>query len=157
MISLRMPSSNLIAIATDLKSFILKLDIDSKQISASNKLKRDVNGRVTKIRLSAKGFLFFIFCLMCASKSLLVLEFSLNFTFFRYSIKASEVMDLHVISYELEKDLVPIILSNCQYSLESGKETLQEFDFPKIQHQLTTRLFQGKPLITMVVCALLLL
>ncbi|XP_040200941.1 E3 ubiquitin-protein ligase RNF213 isoform X4 [Rana temporaria] len=67
-----------------------------------------------------------------------------------YSIKASEVMDLHVISYELEKDLVPIILSNCQYSLESGKETLQEFDFPKIQHQLTTRLFQGKPLITMV-------
>ncbi|XP_077330445.1 E3 ubiquitin-protein ligase RNF213-like isoform X2 [Lithobates pipiens] len=68
----------------------------------------------------------------------------------KYSIKASEVMDLHVISYELEKDLVPIILSNCQYSLESGKETLQEFDFPKIQHQLTTRLFQGKPLITMV-------
>ncbi|XP_073477176.1 E3 ubiquitin-protein ligase RNF213 isoform X2 [Aquarana catesbeiana] len=68
----------------------------------------------------------------------------------KYSIKASEVMDLHVISYELEKDLVPIILSNCQYSLESGKETLQEFDFPTIQHQLTTRLFQGKPLITMV-------
>ncbi|XP_018410442.1 PREDICTED: LOW QUALITY PROTEIN: E3 ubiquitin-protein ligase RNF213-like [Nanorana parkeri] len=67
-----------------------------------------------------------------------------------YSIKASEVMDLHVISYELEKDLVPIILSNCQYSLESGKETLQEFDFPKIQNQLTTRLLQGKPLITMV-------
>ncbi|KAM5170405.1 E3 ubiquitin-protein ligase RNF213-like [Mantella aurantiaca] len=68
----------------------------------------------------------------------------------KYSIKASEVTDLHVISYELERDLVPIVLSNCQYSLESGKETLQEFDFPKIQHQLTSHLFQGKPLITMI-------
>nr|DBA30609.1 TPA: hypothetical protein GDO54_006568 [Pyxicephalus adspersus] len=68
----------------------------------------------------------------------------------KYFIKASEVMDLHVISYELEKDLVPIVLSNCQYSLESGKETLQEFDFPRIQDQLITRLFQGKPWITMV-------
>ncbi|XP_068134511.1 LOW QUALITY PROTEIN: E3 ubiquitin-protein ligase RNF213-like [Hyperolius riggenbachi] len=68
----------------------------------------------------------------------------------KYSIKASEVMDLHVISYEMEKDLVPIILSNCQYSLESGKETLQEIDFPKIQDQISTRLLQGKPRITIV-------
>ncbi|XP_077330450.1 E3 ubiquitin-protein ligase RNF213-like isoform X3 [Lithobates pipiens] len=68
----------------------------------------------------------------------------------KYSIKASDVMDIHVISYEKERDIIPIVLSNCQYSLESGKETLQEFDFSKIQHQLTIRLFQGKPLITMV-------
>lgn len=68
----------------------------------------------------------------------------------KYSIKASEIMDIHVISYALEKDIVPIVLSNCQYSLESGKETLQEYDFQKIQHQLTSRLFLGKPLITMV-------
>ncbi|KAM9311530.1 E3 ubiquitin-protein ligase RNF213 [Gastrophryne carolinensis] len=67
----------------------------------------------------------------------------------KYSIKAAEVMDLHVISYEMEKDLLPIILSNCQYSLESGKETFQEFDFLKIQHQIIARLFQGKPIITM--------
>ncbi|XP_068134510.1 E3 ubiquitin-protein ligase RNF213-like [Hyperolius riggenbachi] len=67
----------------------------------------------------------------------------------KYSIKASEVMDLHVISYEMEKDLVPIILSNCQYSLESGKETLQEIDFPKIQDQISSRFFQGKPIITL--------
>ncbi|XP_075066136.1 E3 ubiquitin-protein ligase RNF213 [Mixophyes fleayi] len=68
----------------------------------------------------------------------------------KYSIRASEVMDLHVISYEMEKDLVPIILSNCQYSLECGRETLQEFDLPKIQHQITSHFFQGKPLITIV-------
>ncbi|KAM4663578.1 E3 ubiquitin-protein ligase RNF213-like [Discoglossus pictus] len=67
----------------------------------------------------------------------------------RYSVKASEVMDLHVISYELEKDVMPIILSNCQYSVETGGETVQEFDFEKIQRQITSRFLQGKPLITL--------
>ncbi|KAG9491250.1 hypothetical protein GDO78_006558, partial [Eleutherodactylus coqui] len=68
----------------------------------------------------------------------------------KYSITSSEVTNLHVINYEMEKDLVPIILSNCQYTLESGKETLQEFDLGKIQHQIACRFFQGKPLIRMV-------
>ncbi|KAM4663579.1 E3 ubiquitin-protein ligase RNF213-like [Discoglossus pictus] len=68
----------------------------------------------------------------------------------KYSISAAEVMDLHVISYELEKDLIPIILSNCQYSVEKGGETLQEFDLEKIQRQITSRFLQGKPFITMV-------
>ncbi|CAJ0934205.1 unnamed protein product [Ranitomeya imitator] len=68
----------------------------------------------------------------------------------KYSVKSSDVTNLHVINYEMEKDFVPIILSNCQYTLESGKETLQEFDFSKIQQQIGSRFFQGKPLITMV-------
>ncbi|XP_073505318.1 E3 ubiquitin-protein ligase RNF213-like [Phyllobates terribilis] len=68
----------------------------------------------------------------------------------KYSIKSSDVTSLHVINYEMEKDFVPIILSNCHYTLESGKETLQEFDLPKIQQQIGSRFFQGKPLITMV-------
>ncbi|KAG8579470.1 hypothetical protein GDO81_010907 [Engystomops pustulosus] len=67
----------------------------------------------------------------------------------KYIIKTSDVTDLHVISYDMEKDFMPIILSNCQYTLESGKETLQEFDLPKIQHQIAMRFFQGKPLISM--------
>ncbi|KAM4037716.1 E3 ubiquitin-protein ligase RNF213 isoform 1-T2 [Anomaloglossus baeobatrachus] len=67
----------------------------------------------------------------------------------KYSIKSSDVTSLHVINYEMEKDFVPIILSNCQYTLESGKETLQEFDLSKIQQQIGSRFFQGKPLITM--------
>ncbi|XP_053562489.1 E3 ubiquitin-protein ligase RNF213 [Bombina bombina] len=66
----------------------------------------------------------------------------------KYSIRASEVMDLHVIGYEVEKDLMPIILSNCQYSVKRG-ETLEEFDLEKIQRQITSRFLQGKPLITL--------
>ncbi|XP_053516781.1 E3 ubiquitin-protein ligase RNF213 [Artibeus jamaicensis] len=66
-----------------------------------------------------------------------------------YSVDASEVTDLHVISYEVERDLTPLILSNCQYQVEQGGESLQEFDLEKIQRQLTSRFLQGKPRLTL--------
>lgn len=61
-------------------------------------------------------------------------------------------MELHVIHYEYERDLLPLILSNCQYSMERGQETLMEYDLPKIQQQIFTRFLQGKPHITLNVC-----
>lgn len=66
-----------------------------------------------------------------------------------YTVDASEVTDLHVISYEVERDLVPLILSNCQYRVEQGRETLQEFDLEKIQRQVASRFLQGKPRVTL--------
>uniref|UniRef100_A0A8C6FXF9 E3 ubiquitin-protein ligase RNF213 n=1 Tax=Moschus moschiferus TaxID=68415 RepID=A0A8C6FXF9_MOSMO len=66
-----------------------------------------------------------------------------------YSIDASEIADLHVISYEVERDLIPLILSNCQYHVEQGGETLQEFDLEKIQRQIISRFLQGKPRLTL--------
>uniref|UniRef100_A0A8C9LXS5 E3 ubiquitin-protein ligase RNF213 n=1 Tax=Piliocolobus tephrosceles TaxID=591936 RepID=A0A8C9LXS5_9PRIM len=62
-----------------------------------------------------------------------------------YSVDAADVTDLHVISYEVERDLTPLILSNCQYQVEQGRETLQEFDLEKIQRQIVSRFLQGKP------------
>ncbi|XP_064532292.1 E3 ubiquitin-protein ligase RNF213 isoform X2 [Pseudopipra pipra] len=67
----------------------------------------------------------------------------------RYVISPSEVADLHLISYEVERDLIPLILSNCQYSMEKGGETLQDFDLEKIQQQVISKFLQGKPLITL--------
>ncbi|NWR82425.1 RN213 ligase, partial [Furnarius figulus] len=67
----------------------------------------------------------------------------------KYLISPSEVADLHLISYEVERDLIPLILSNCQYSMEKGGETLQDFDLEKIQQQVISKLLQGKPLITL--------
>nr|XP_056704626.1 E3 ubiquitin-protein ligase RNF213 [Euleptes europaea] len=64
-----------------------------------------------------------------------------------YSVSPAEVTDLHVITYEVEKDLIPLILSNCQYSIVKGGEALQEFDLDKIQQQVTSRFLQGKPFI----------
>ncbi|XP_061866845.1 E3 ubiquitin-protein ligase RNF213 isoform X2 [Colius striatus] len=67
----------------------------------------------------------------------------------RYMISLSEVADLHLISYEVERDLIPLILSNCQYSMEKGGETLQDFDLERIQQQVISKFLQGKPLITL--------
>lgn len=53
--------------------------------------------------------------------------------------------DLHVISYEVERDLMPLILSNCQYQVAQGGESLQELDLGRIQRQLTGRFLRGKP------------
>lgn len=60
----------------------------------------------------------------------------------------AELTEEHVICYDMEKDLLPLVLSNCQYSLERGHETISQFDLPRIQQQILTRFLQGKPLIT---------
>ncbi|NXG38715.1 RN213 ligase, partial [Dromaius novaehollandiae] len=67
----------------------------------------------------------------------------------RYFVSPSEVADLHLISYEVERDLIPLILSNCQYHMEKGGETLQDFDLERIQQQVISKFLQGKPLITL--------
>ena len=60
----------------------------------------------------------------------------------------ADLTEQHVIRYELDKDLLPLILSNCQYSLERGQQTVTEYNLPKIQQQILSRFLQGKPLIT---------
>uniref|UniRef100_A0A8C2YVV7 Ring finger protein 213 n=1 Tax=Cyclopterus lumpus TaxID=8103 RepID=A0A8C2YVV7_CYCLU len=65
-----------------------------------------------------------------------------------YKVTVAELTEQHVIHYELEKDLLPLVLSNCQYSLECGHETISQYDLPRIQQQILTRFLQGKPLIT---------
>lgn len=54
-----------------------------------------------------------------------------------------------MIRYEYERDVLPLVLSNCQYMMERGQETLAEYDLPKIQQQILTRFLQGKPHITL--------
>ncbi|XP_054875809.1 E3 ubiquitin-protein ligase rnf213-alpha-like [Poeciliopsis prolifica] len=65
-----------------------------------------------------------------------------------YQVAIADLMDEHVISYDVEKDLLPLVLSNCQYSLQRGQETISEYDLPRIQQQILTRFLQEKPLIT---------
>lgn len=66
-------------------------------------------------------------------------------------VSLTEVSDLHVIRYDVDRDLLPLVLSNCQYSMERGQETLSEYDLPKIQQQVFARFLQGKPQITLTV------
>lgn len=71
--------------------------------------------------------------------------------FHSYMVSLAELSDLHMIRYEVDRDLLPLVLSNCQYSMERGQETLSEYDLHKIQQQVFTRFFQGKPQITLTV------
>ncbi|KAM9385416.1 E3 ubiquitin-protein ligase rnf213-alpha-like isoform 2-T2 [Pholidichthys leucotaenia] len=64
-----------------------------------------------------------------------------------YRVSVGELMKQHVIHYDVEKDLLPLVLSNCQYSLERGHETISQYDLPRIQQQILTRFLQGKPVI----------
>ncbi|XP_041853322.1 E3 ubiquitin-protein ligase rnf213-alpha isoform X2 [Melanotaenia boesemani] len=66
-----------------------------------------------------------------------------------YKVSPADLTDLHVIRYELERDVMPLVLSNTQYSIERGQETLYEYDLPKIQQQVISRFLLGKPLITL--------
>ncbi|XP_054544611.1 E3 ubiquitin-protein ligase RNF213 isoform X2 [Talpa occidentalis] len=66
-----------------------------------------------------------------------------------YSVDAPDITDLHVISYEVERDLAPLIFSNCQYQVAQDGETEQDFDLEKIQRQVTSRFLQGKPRLTL--------
>ncbi|KAM9843458.1 E3 ubiquitin-protein ligase rnf213-alpha-like [Aulostomus maculatus] len=66
-----------------------------------------------------------------------------------YKVSPADLSDLHVIRYELEKDLMPLVLANTQYSIEKGQETIHEYDLPKIQKQILSRFLLGKPLITL--------
>uniref|UniRef100_A0A669EGJ6 RING-type E3 ubiquitin transferase n=1 Tax=Oreochromis niloticus TaxID=8128 RepID=A0A669EGJ6_ORENI len=66
-----------------------------------------------------------------------------------YKVSPADLTDLHVIRYELERDVMPLVLSNTQYSIERGQETLHEYDLPKIEQQIISRFLLGKPLITL--------
>ncbi|XP_064635715.1 E3 ubiquitin-protein ligase RNF213-like isoform X3 [Lineus longissimus] len=72
----------------------------------------------------------------------------------RYKEKASselpefstkEATPAHLISYDPEKDLLPMVLAHCNYSLEIGKGTVISYDFSGIERQLEERLLRGKP------------
>ncbi|XP_028266969.1 E3 ubiquitin-protein ligase rnf213-alpha-like isoform X1 [Parambassis ranga] len=66
-----------------------------------------------------------------------------------YKVSPADLTDLHVIRYEPERDMMALVLSNTQYSIERGQETLHEYDLPKIQQQIISRFLLGKPLITL--------
>ncbi|XP_072098497.1 E3 ubiquitin-protein ligase rnf213-alpha-like [Mobula birostris] len=65
-----------------------------------------------------------------------------------YVVTPQDVSDLHVIRYEIGKDLIPLFSSNCQYSMEKGKEIVTDHDFKRMEQQLTNRFLKGKPLIS---------
>ena len=52
-----------------------------------------------------------------------------------------------LISYHHESDLLPIIISNCNYTYSKNDCATLEYDFDSIQAAITDQIIQGKPII----------
>ena len=50
----------------------------------------------------------------------------------------------HLIAYDPEKDLLPLILAHCNYSLEVGKETSVQYDWAALERQLIDKFLRGR-------------
>ena len=62
-------------------------------------------------------------------------------------MSVSEVTLSHLIAYDPERDLLPLILAHCNYSLEVGQETLVHYDWAALERQLIDRLLRGRPFV----------
>ena len=63
----------------------------------------------------------------------------------------SEVTMSQLIAYDPERDLLPLILAHCNYSMEVGQETLVEYDWTALERQLTDRFLKGRPFVEFMV------
>lgn len=69
----------------------------------------------------------------------------------RFSIENAVTMKnvtaMHLISFNREADIFPVILANCSYTYMQEENTKLEYDFENIQAVLQDRFLFGKPLI----------
>ena len=71
-------------------------------------------------------------------------------------IPLSEVSVSQLVAYDPEKDLLPVMLANCSYSLEVGKETLLQYNWEALQKQIIDRFIRGRPTVEFKVLEVLL-
>ncbi|MGH0135413.1 UNVERIFIED_CONTAM: hypothetical protein FKN15_035521 [Acipenser sinensis] len=64
------------------------------------------------------------------------------------SVPLEGVSESQLTLCDPERDLLPLILAHCQYTLEKGKETVSHYDMPAIESHLKRRYLQGKPVIS---------
>ncbi|XP_065844224.1 E3 ubiquitin-protein ligase rnf213-alpha-like isoform X2 [Oscarella lobularis] len=59
-------------------------------------------------------------------------------------IPMREVARAYLISYDRERDLNPLIVANCTYSLEAGKGSEISYNYASLERQLIDRFLSGK-------------
>ncbi|XP_078381354.1 E3 ubiquitin-protein ligase rnf213-alpha-like isoform X3 [Oculina patagonica] len=62
-------------------------------------------------------------------------------------IQLQDVTNSNLISYDIERDLLPLILAQCNYSLEVGRGTLVQYNWEALERQLIDRFIRGRPMI----------
>ena len=66
-------------------------------------------------------------------------------------IPLANVTNAHLVAYDPDKDFLPMILANCDYSLRIGEGTMVEFNWKCLERQLVDRFIRGKPRLTSLV------
>ena len=69
--------------------------------------------------------------------------FSLNR--FETEVGIQEACLSQMIVYDPQKDLLPLVLANCSYSLKAGQGTTIEYKFASLERQIGERFIKGKP------------
>lgn len=81
-------------------------------------------------------------------KSCIAFIYCVNLYFFsEFSVPLERISETQLTLCHPEQELLPLVLANCNYSLEKGGETGCSYDLLRIQTQLCRRFLAGKPLI----------
>lgn len=64
-----------------------------------------------------------------------------------YAVPLERTSETQLVLCHPERELLPLVLAHCHYTLKKGGETGSSYDLPAIQMQLVRRFLAGKPLI----------
>lgn len=62
-------------------------------------------------------------------------------------IPFAEVSLSQLVAYDSEKDLLPVMLANCTYTLEVGKDTSLQYNWEALQKQIVDKFIRGRPIV----------
>jgi hypothetical protein len=83
---------------------------------------------------------------------LIRLVITMNYCRLENNVGIFDAINAHLISFSRERDLQPIVLANCNYSLEVGQGTRVEYDFETMERQVEERFIRGRPRLIYQVC-----
>ena len=62
-------------------------------------------------------------------------------------IPFAEVSLSQLVAHDSEKDLLPVMLANCTYTLEVGKDTSLQYNWEALQKQIVDKFIRGRPIV----------
>ena len=64
-------------------------------------------------------------------------------------MSTDDVTSAHLVAYDVERDLMPLVLAHCDYSLAVGQGTEISYNLPALEKQIVDRFVVGRPHIDM--------
>ncbi|XP_030630710.1 E3 ubiquitin-protein ligase rnf213-beta [Chanos chanos] len=64
-----------------------------------------------------------------------------------YSLPVGALSESQLVLCHPERELLPLVLAHCHYTLEKGKQTHSSYDLQAVQRELYRRFLAGKPII----------